>query len=470
MDISIEPSSESPIYAQIVRQIASDIDKGILEEGSALPSIRGLAAELQISTVTVKRAYDELESRGHIETTLGKGSYVSKRRGSVDAGVTSWKAFWSYSRRDDELSRGRVSQLADDIAAEYELQTGDRIDLFKDTESIGWGDSWPQAIEENLNSTVFFIPVLTPTYLRRPACLGELKTAHRRLSELGLDRMIFPIRYADISSFLDNSPDNDLVELIKGTQHNDWTSLRNKDRDSEPYRTGVEKIVFEMIRIDKELTANQKQIESTAASTCPDDLEEDDAPSFLEDLAMLEVGMVEFEATTGDLTAIIEDIGAIAVRNTEKLEECDKKKGGFAGRLAVSQNMAKELEAPAENLVEKCSVFTTIVNKMDQGISTYISLAVDGVKSGTEDSESIKEFFRSIKTLSDSAAETFEKTKGFSDSVSFIEKFARELRAPARKIRAAITDFNSNESTISGWGKLIDASGIDYAAESKEEK
>ncbi len=77
MRIIISNSSKEPIYEQISSQIKGMILKGELEEGELLPSIRGLARDLQISVITTKRAYDELENEGFIETVQGKGSYVA---------------------------------------------------------------------------------------------------------------------------------------------------------------------------------------------------------------------------------------------------------------------------------------------------------------------------------------------------------------------------------------------------------
>lgn len=77
MNIIISNSSQDPIYEQIVTQIKTAIMKEELSEGDALPSIRLLAKELQISVITTKRAYEELEREGFIETVPGKGSYVS---------------------------------------------------------------------------------------------------------------------------------------------------------------------------------------------------------------------------------------------------------------------------------------------------------------------------------------------------------------------------------------------------------
>ena len=77
MEIYISNSSGVPIYAQITDQIRSQILSGRLKEGDALPSIRLLAKELRISVITTKRAYEDLEQAGFINTLPGKGSFVA---------------------------------------------------------------------------------------------------------------------------------------------------------------------------------------------------------------------------------------------------------------------------------------------------------------------------------------------------------------------------------------------------------
>ena len=79
MNIIISNSSDKPIYEQISSQIKNLIINGTLSEGDALPSMRLLAKELRISVITTKRAYEELELDGFIETVVGKGSFVARK-------------------------------------------------------------------------------------------------------------------------------------------------------------------------------------------------------------------------------------------------------------------------------------------------------------------------------------------------------------------------------------------------------
>ena len=77
MEIIIKNSSSQPIYEQIYSQIKDLILSGALTEGEMLPSIRGLAKDLRISVITTKRAYDELEREGYVNTVGGKGCFVA---------------------------------------------------------------------------------------------------------------------------------------------------------------------------------------------------------------------------------------------------------------------------------------------------------------------------------------------------------------------------------------------------------
>lgn len=79
MQIIISNSSNKPIYEQITSQIKTLIMTGELISGDPLPSMRSLAKSIHVSVITVQRAYEDLVRDGFIETTVGRGSFVSAR-------------------------------------------------------------------------------------------------------------------------------------------------------------------------------------------------------------------------------------------------------------------------------------------------------------------------------------------------------------------------------------------------------
>ena len=84
MQIYIHPGDELPLYRQIVRQVTDAIAGGRVGPGDRLPSHRELAEQLVIAPLTVKKAYDELEREGLIDTQRGRGTFVSDRPPAID--------------------------------------------------------------------------------------------------------------------------------------------------------------------------------------------------------------------------------------------------------------------------------------------------------------------------------------------------------------------------------------------------
>ena len=83
MKMIISNSSSIPIYEQIKNSIIEQIINDELVEDEALPSIRNLASDIRISVMTIKKAYDELESEGYIKIVQGKGTFVAKKNSNL---------------------------------------------------------------------------------------------------------------------------------------------------------------------------------------------------------------------------------------------------------------------------------------------------------------------------------------------------------------------------------------------------
>jgi GntR family transcriptional regulator len=125
MRILISNSSPDPIYEQIVRQIKGQIIAGDLPEGAPLPSIRKLAHELQISVITTKRAYEELDKEGLIDTVGGKGTFVASQN----------QEFMREKRM--KLVENKLSEVLDDarmLGVSYE-ELGEMLRLLWEEES-----------------------------------------------------------------------------------------------------------------------------------------------------------------------------------------------------------------------------------------------------------------------------------------------------------------------------------------------
>jgi len=77
LSFTLDPTGGVPFYRQIILQVEMAIADGRLGAGSRLPTVRGLAVDLQINPNTVARAYSELEIRGIVTTQQGTGTFIS---------------------------------------------------------------------------------------------------------------------------------------------------------------------------------------------------------------------------------------------------------------------------------------------------------------------------------------------------------------------------------------------------------
>lgn len=80
LSFALDPTSGVPYYRQIILQVEMAIADRRLSSGSQLPTVRGLAVDLNINPNTVARAYNELEIRGIVNTQQGTGTFISDKQ------------------------------------------------------------------------------------------------------------------------------------------------------------------------------------------------------------------------------------------------------------------------------------------------------------------------------------------------------------------------------------------------------
>ncbi len=118
MEIIISNNANKPIYEQIKSQIKAAIMCGELQAGDSIPSMRSLAKSLHVSVITVQKAYEDLQRDGFIETTVGRGSFVSAQN----------KEF--YQEEQQRRAEEHLQQAAD-IGRTYGISVEKLIELLR---------------------------------------------------------------------------------------------------------------------------------------------------------------------------------------------------------------------------------------------------------------------------------------------------------------------------------------------------
>jgi len=136
--------------------------------------------------------------------------------------------FMSYVRFDDEHENGRLTEFCKRLSGEVRVQTGEKFHIFQDRNDIAWGQQWKERIDDSLDAVTFLIPIVTPTFLKSPACREEFERFIHREKELGRSDLILPVYYVNCPIVNDEAKwqADPVAKIIASRQYADWRELR----------------------------------------------------------------------------------------------------------------------------------------------------------------------------------------------------------------------------------------------------
>jgi len=132
--------------------------------------------------------------------------------------------FWSYARQDDAQSDGQLSQLRAIVGKAIVLQYGTEVTLWQDISAIPYGADWAETIERTINQTTFFVPIVTPRFLKSTHCRDEFIAFRRQMQNLNRSDLIFPIHYVGVD---DVKPEETVFgEELTALRRSQWIDFR----------------------------------------------------------------------------------------------------------------------------------------------------------------------------------------------------------------------------------------------------
>jgi hypothetical protein len=372
--------------------------------------------------------------------------------------VAELKGFWSYVHADDDADGGRATRLARDVAAQYEMLTGEKIDLFLDRDDVSWGEEWRKRIDESLSSIAFFIAVLTPRYFLSSECRRELQKFARSARDLGIEELVLPLLYVDIPSLHEDTPSDDLVALVKTFQWEDWRELRFSDVGSSEYRRGVARLAQRLVEANKK--AAETDVAAAARELVPSEGDADDSPGVLDQLAAAEETLPQWQTTLEAIGEEIQLIGQIVQEAAEEMGRGDAQGKGFAARLTVARNVSRRLREPSERVWSFGNEFASQLYQIDSGFRALIEQASREVRESPEYRPQVCVFFSAIRGLSAAAQEGLASMQSMIDAISPVETMSRDLREPLRRLRQGLTLMVEAREVTDEWVDLIEGTGI----------
>jgi hypothetical protein len=366
--------------------------------------------------------------------------------------------FWSYVHADDDAESGRIAQLARDVASQFEMQTGEPIQLFLDRDNLVWGDDWHPKIDQSLSSIAFFIPVITPRYFKSAECRRELNFFARNAERLGVKELVLPILYLDFPALHNDPQTDDLMAMVGRFQWVDWTSLRFAELTSGDYKRAVsslaERLVAANASADK-TAANGSLLANIEAS---DDLDE---PGTLDKVGLMEEALPDLSQTIIAIGQTIGEIGEAMNRATSDISAQNASGSSIAARLTVARKLAQTLKAPAADIRTYGNQYASRLHDVDEGVRILIQRAPIEVSEHPESAENFQEFFSTVRNMVGQSEIGLTAVASMVDALSPLEKSSRDLRAPIRTLREGLTLLVEGLSVMRAWIVLIDEADLE---------
>lgn len=395
----------------------------------------------------------------------------------VAAMESTARAFWSYAHIDDDREHGRILRLAKLVREEYETLTGTTIQIFTDRDQIGWGDDFRTKLDEALQKTAFFIPVLTPTYFLREECRKEMSQFVRSASALGLQQLMLSLRYIPVPDMSESSTD-ELKSVAAKMQYEPWEFLRLEDEGSAVHRKAVNQLATRLVTLTMSLeTTSQaarpagalgvtdatlsqstelhidikpgdsapplqnKESASQSPQKQPDFLvgHDDSEPGLIDRVADIEPAMASWADTLQELTGVNERVNTKFSAATGRMQKSNGQPNAFAQRILIARELATDVEPELQEMEELSRSYSAGLIRLDASIRAMFSLAEFSEDNGMN---------RAIAPFRTSMAELVSQAKGAMDGLEHAASSAQKLGGLSRDLRPVLRRYETATRNI----------------------
>ncbi|MFK0243551.1 toll/interleukin-1 receptor domain-containing protein [Amycolatopsis azurea] len=283
--------------------------------------------------------------------------------------------FWSYVRRDNEDLRGRIDHIREDLIRQYSLETGEDLRIFVDGEDIGWGEDWQETLDIGVGRTAFFIPLVTPRYIKSSACRDELLKFHAICEARGISELILPIVIARPEGLSKEDPD-EVVRIIASANYEPFNEVIRSDRDSQRWMEAILRLVVKLQQAERRVEDNLSRVVEREINVA-------DEVAVAETRGGSQVGWRDDDSRPGifDLAEQLEpafgkatESLTLAMRDFENLSGLVEKHGALVKEASADQgryklgiiNMAEAIKVPTQALTETASAAQRDIVEVDK--------------------------------------------------------------------------------------------------------
>ena len=357
------------------------------------------------------------------------------------------RCFLSYAKADDEEYEFILS-LKKSLEHLCFSDSGRRLEVFVDRETVGWGENWRDKIADSLHNAMVFIPVISLQYFDRPACRAELQAFHAAAKQLGVTELLLPLVVFGRNQITSTS-DDALVRSVEELQHLDIQDAVLSGPRSREWRTTMLDVARKLIVAVEHA---EKVIQDHDSTRLPAD---GHAPT---DMGDGEPGLYELDAriaaATPELAAHLEALGRNLNAIAEIVTPHTQRMRGASPEVvrSVAADFARDIEETALNIQRAGADMETVISAVDADIRRYYALVMEF------GSDTMKASMRAeIASLADQFAEfrgVQEVMSDFIAQIQPVEVLSAPLRRSLRPLRTGVNSMQVAMATMESWAHL----------------
>lgn len=376
--------------------------------------------------------------------TAGEGETSNEKneRTAPEAGLKDARIFMSYTHADQgSITGGDLRQFTLDVVDAIEGLYGREVETFIDVKDGTWGENLWDRLEQELATSTFLLPFITPRYLKSEACREEFMRFSETAQRAGVGKLLLPLIWMKPAQLDRENSDDPLVQTLKRTRYRDVSVARRADRESAEYRNAVEEVAGRINSIIDEM--------ETVPAQNPGEAETPQAePGYTEYLAEIEAKLPKTEKDlrtfVADFTALgtafqeeASQLNALGVNSPLKLQAL---LGELVGRL---EPLNAELDASARAATTS---WEGLMHLLNGAVSQYQQAHGQGVEAYLV--ESMADIRRELRLMDTGELEGL---------ATQMPRMSAQLAPTSRALLSAISTFRTIERSADSWLQAVGA-------------
>lgn len=348
------------------------------------------------------------------------------------------KIFVSYTHQDQDSSTGGdIRQFAADVVDALEGIHGRTVRLFLDVQDGRWGEDLWSRLDEELQTSTFLLPFITPRYLKSDGCRREFTLFSEATQRGGAEQLLLPLVWIAPPALRAEASSDPVVQRLRSTRYLNVAAARRADRGSAEYGNLVEEVAEQLERV---ISAREETSSTPAAPTSGGDIQaEEPEQGYDEYFAQAEELMPRAES---DLHAFIEDFTALG-RAFENAAVGFQAQTSSQLRASVAR-MSTRLEQPNAQLTASAGTAAVTWDRLMTTLNRGVGLLAELDGSGVPDDlmESMHEMAEELADLDTAELEGIAHQ---------MPKMSSKLVPTSKALLSAVRTIRSMEASVRSW-------------------